>query len=269
MCEIHSTRHDTCLEYSACENCLCLLLLCSNKRQQPSTCEWSLCSVSQVETWLPHCNNGHLMWWAITITHTPPIIVACKIWQTMTVLYKLLCGMKVMVYNTWEIREEDVRLWCGWKVHLVGSYNPWRHKEGNNPGTSWSTHFQLPLPYTLPVTMALHISSYHGPTHFQLPWPYVCRSLVTVHNGAISIKWQRSSTTWTKTFACGWNHCYIHVAVCDPCTVNNSCYAITNQTTCFRTHRLSWHSCCYEAKKKKVKAVLWTRLWGMVVAQWL
>ena len=120
--------------------------------------------MSQAETWLPHCNNGHLMWWAITITHTPPIIVACKIWQTMTVLYKLLCGMKVMVYNTWEIREEDVRLWCGWKVHLVGSYNPWRHKEGNNPGTSWSTHFQLPWPYTFPVTMALHISSYHGPT---------------------------------------------------------------------------------------------------------
>ena len=29
MCEIHFTRHDTCLEYSVCENCLCLLLLCS------------------------------------------------------------------------------------------------------------------------------------------------------------------------------------------------------------------------------------------------
>ena len=29
MCEIDLTRHDTCLEYSACENCLCLLLLCS------------------------------------------------------------------------------------------------------------------------------------------------------------------------------------------------------------------------------------------------
>ena len=26
------------------------------------------------------------------------------------------------------------------------------------------THFQLPWPYTFPVTMALHTSSYHGPT---------------------------------------------------------------------------------------------------------
>ena len=39
---------------------------------------------------------------------------------------------------------------------------------------------------TTQARLGVHTSSYHGPT--QLLWPYMRRSLVTVHNGTISIK---------------------------------------------------------------------------------
>ena len=91
------------------------------------------------------------MCWATTMTCTPPIIVASKIWQKpWPSLYKLLPSMKDMLNNT--IKEEDVELWGGWKVHIVGSYNPWKTQGGKQPRHVSS--------YTLPVTMALRVEAW-------------------------------------------------------------------------------------------------------------
>ena len=153
MCVIHLTRHHTCLEYSACENCLCLVLLCSIllsnggvSRLLHVDTAFSLCNKLRCE--FHTATMDKLICWAITMTCTPPIIVACKIWQKpWPSLYKLLPSMKAMPNNICEIKEEDVRLWGGWKVHIVGSYNPWKTQGGKQP--------RHVLSDTLPVTMAL------------------------------------------------------------------------------------------------------------------
>ena len=94
-----------------------------------------------------------LMCWAIIMMCTPPIIVACKIWEKpWPSLYKLLPSMKAMLNNMCEIKEEDVELWGGWKVHIVGSYNPWKTQGGKQPGHILSD--------TLPVTMALCVEAW-------------------------------------------------------------------------------------------------------------